>query len=60
MPKKCMPTFAECIMAQRLEKIMADKIKFKKIYRSKNHKVERRKQARQKQKLVWTTLTAKS
>jgi hypothetical protein len=40
---------------------MADnKIKFKKIYRSKNHKVERRRQARQKQKLVWTTLTAKS
>ncbi len=55
-----MPTFVECFMGQGLEEIMADKIKFKKVYRSKNHKVERRKQARQKQRLVWKTLTAKS
>lgn len=55
-----MPTSVGCFMVQGLEKIMADKIKFKKVYRSKNHKVERRKLARQKQMLVWKTLTAKS
>jgi hypothetical protein len=55
-----LPISMVCMMGQGLEEIMADKIKFKKIYRSKNHKVERRKQARQKQMLVWKTLTAKS
>lgn len=36
-----------------------EKLEFKKFYRSKPHKVERRRKARLKQKLVWTTLTAK-